>query len=75
MIYFTGLAEEILDHAINYYKRALIFVENIPCTDWKIAIDNNISEASMILHNLKETKEQEIDRVSKLILKKESKTL
>lgn len=72
MIYFTGLAEEILDYAIDYYRQALSYVENLPCTDWKVAIDNSISETSIILRNLKEAKEQEIDRVSKLVIKKEN---
>ena len=75
MIYFTGLAEEILGHAIDYYRQALTFVHNVSCTDWKITIDNSISETSIILRNLKEFKEQEIDRVSKLIMEKESEKL
>ena len=75
MIYFTGLAEEILNHAIDCYRRALSCVHDVPCTDWKIAIDNSISETSVILRNLKEAKEREIDRVSKLIQTKESEKL
>lgn len=72
MIYFTGLAEEILDHAIDQYRQALSRVHDVPCTDWKIAIDNSISETSVILRNLKEAKEREIDRVSQLMQNKES---
>ena len=75
MIYFTGLAEEILDQAIEYYQQALSYIDSVPCTDWKVAIDNSISETTVILRNLKEAKEQEIDRVSKLIIKKESEKL
>ena len=71
MIYFTGLAEEILDHAIDCYRQALSYVHQVPCTDWKITIDNSISEASVLLRNLQRHKEQEIDRVSKLVLKKQ----
>ena len=70
MIYFTGLAEEILEQSINYYRQSLSYIENIPCTDWKVAIDNSISETSVMIRNLKETKEREIDRVSKLIKKR-----
>ncbi len=75
MIYFTGLAEEILDHAIDYSRQALSYVHDVPCTDWKVVIDNSISETSIILRNLKEAKEREIDRVSKLMTKKESEKL
>ncbi len=72
MIYFTGLAEEILDYSIDYYRQSLSYVENIPCTDWKIALDTCISETSVMLRNLKAAKEREIDRVSKLVMLKES---
>ncbi len=72
MIYFTGLAEEILDHAIDCYRQAVSYVHHVPCTDWKIAIDNSISEMSVLLRNLQKHKEQEIDRVSKLVMGKEN---
>ena len=72
MIYFTGLAEEILDHTIDCYRQALSHVHYVPCTDWKIAIDNSISETSVLLRNLQKHKEQEIDRVSKLVMQKEN---
>lgn len=67
MIYFTGLAEEILDHVIDYYRQALSYIHNVHCTDWKVAIDKSIYETTIILRNLKDSKEREIDRVSKLI--------
>lgn len=70
MIYFTGLAEEMLDHSIDCYRQALSYVHQISCTDWKIAINHSISETSVILRNLKAAKDQEIDRVSKFVIKK-----
>ena len=72
MIYFTGLAEEILDHVIDCYRQALSYVHQVPCTDWKMAIDNSISETSVLLRNLQKYKEQEIDRVSKLVMTKKN---
>lgn len=71
MIYFTGLAEEILDQTIDYYQQALSYVDNVPCTEWKIVIDDSISETAIMLRNLKKAKAQEIDRIMKLITKKE----
>ncbi len=74
MIYFTGLVEEILDHSIDCYRQALSYVHQLPCTDWKIAIDRSISETSVLLRNLQKHKEQEIDRVSKLVMEKKNKS-
>lgn len=71
MIYYTGLAEEILDHSIDCYRQALSYVHQVPCTDWKIAVDNSISETSVLLRNLQKHKEQEIDRVSELVMEKQ----
>ncbi|MYC15314.1 MAG: hypothetical protein F4Y39_16455 [Gemmatimonadetes bacterium] len=71
MIYFTGLAEEILDQTIDYYQQALSYVDNVSCTEWKIVIDDSISETAIMLRNLKKAKAQEIDRIMKLITKKE----
>ena len=75
MVYFTGLAEEILGHAIDFYNQSLSFVPHSQFSDWKDAINNSISETSGLLRQLKEVKEREIGRVSKLIMKKESRGL
>ena len=72
MVYFTGLAEEILGEAINFYNQALSYIDHAQFSDWKDAVDNSISETSVLLRQLKEVKEREIGRVSKLIVKKES---
>ncbi|MBU1097798.1 MAG: hypothetical protein KKB34_15045 [Bacteroidetes bacterium] len=65
MVFFTNLAENITNLIISYYEKAIKEVECIECNEWRVMIKIGISECSDFRRKLLETKEREIEKVSK----------